>query len=76
MNKFKFELDTKGVGELLKSEEMMRVLEVHAQSIASQAGEDYTSKVMPTRAIAIVKPKNEAGERDNLENNTLLKAVY
>lgn len=69
---FEFELNYKGVGQLLKSTEMQRVLEDHAQGIAKRAGAGYTAKVMPTRAIVVVEPK---AAKDNLENNTLLKAV-
>lgn len=37
MSKFEFELDTAGVGQLLKSPEMMRVCKRYAQGIASHA---------------------------------------
>lgn len=73
MNNMKFVLDRKGVGELLKSDEMTSVLEGYARSISARAGDDYEAKVMPTRVI--VRPKNENGEKDNSENNTLLKSM-
>lgn len=73
MSKMKFSLNFQGVGELLKSQDMTNVLEGYARGISARAGEDYEAKVMPTRVIVV--PKNEKGEKDNYDNNTLLKAV-
>lgn len=72
MSKIQFELNSQGVGELLKSKEMEQVLEGYAQGISSRAGKGYTAKVMPSRAVVFVEAE---AEQDNLDNNTLLKAV-
>ena len=74
MSKVKFELNYKGVRQLLHSPEMVSVLEANARRIADNAGEGYEVKHMATRAIAVETSTNEAAQ-DNLEHNTLLKAV-
>ena len=73
MDKVKFELNYKGVGQLLKSPEMQRVLESYAAGAASRAGKGYKTRVMPTRAVVFADSKS--AQKDNLEHNTLLKAV-
>lgn len=74
MSKLDFRLNWKGVRELLHSPEMERALEAEARRVADNAGEGYEVKHMPTRAIAVETSSRKATE-DNLENNTLLKAV-
>ena len=74
MSNIQFELNTGGVAKLLHSAEMSNALMAAAQHIASNAGEHYEAKQMPTRVIAV--PKDDEGEQDNYENNTLLKAVH
>ncbi|MBQ9075084.1 MAG: hypothetical protein IJY32_03875 [Mogibacterium sp.] len=74
MSKLRFELNRKGVRELLHSPEMVSVLEGYGRTIADNAGEGFEVKHMPTRAIA-VETGTDAAARDNLEHNTLLKAV-
>lgn len=69
---FKFELNYKGVGELLHSEAMANVLKQHAEKVATRAGSGYEARQMGTRVIVLVR---ERAEQDNYENNTLLKAV-
>ena len=77
MSKLKFELDKAGVGQLLKSQEMQGVLNGYAAGIAARAGEGYEMDTFVgfDRAHAIVKPVTSEARQDNLENNTLLKAV-
>lgn len=75
MSNFKFVLDYGGVRELLHSDGMVKVLEGYAGSVASKAGKGYKVKQMPTRAIVVETSTKEA-EKDNLKNNTLLKAVH
>lgn len=70
----KFELNYKGVGELLHSKEMEDVLMSYADKIASNAGAHYEAKQYKTRVIVV--PADEKGVNDNYENNTLLKAVH
>lgn len=77
MSKVKFELNTKGVGQLLKSDEMKAVLESAANTVASRAGGGYEVKTIKaqTRVIATVAAADKETRRDNLKNNTLLKAL-
>ena len=74
MSKLKFELNRQGVRQLLHSPEMVSVLQAQARRIADNAGEGFEVKQMPTRAIAVETATKKAAQ-DNLEHNTLLKAV-
>lgn len=69
---FKFELNYKGVGELLKSGNMQEALMGAARQLATSAGVDYKAKTLDTRVVVI---GNEKATQDNYENNTLLKKV-
>ena len=77
MAKNKFKLNYKGVGELMKSKAMQTVLMEHATSIKNRCGDGYEQdvRVGKSRANAMVKATTYQAKRDNLENNTLLKAV-
>ena len=78
MADFKFELNSAGVRELLQSPEMLNVLKEYAEGIKGRAGDGYeVSAFSPgkTRVNASVYAATEKAQRDNLENNTLLKAV-
>jgi len=68
----KFELNYGGVRQLLHSKEMQGVLMQAANQVASNAGAGYKAVQMPTRVIVV--PDTEEAEKDNLKNNTLLKA--
>ena len=68
----KFELDYKGVSQLLHSSQMQSALMQGANQIASNAGAGYKAKQMKTRVIVV--PETQEAERDNLKNNTLLKS--
>ena len=74
---FKFVLDTKGVGELLKSAEMRQVIEEYANEVRNRAGDGYEMQThfSEQRVIANVYTATEEAILDNLENNTLLKAA-
>ena len=78
MSKKGFVLNTKGVGELLKSEEMYRVLERYGSNVVTSAGEGYGQKrVMSSDRVKVfVRPETADAERDNNENNTLLKCLH
>lgn len=69
----KFVLNRKTVGDILKSEGIRDAMLVKAQQISSNAGDGYRAIVMPTRAIVV--PDTKKAAQDNLDNNTLLKAV-
>ena len=72
----KIELDRAGVRELLRSEEMMSVCEEQGRQMLERLGEGYESdsRVGRNRVNVEVRTANEIGIRDNLENNSLLKA--
>lgn len=72
-DKFKFKLNYAGVGQLLKSEEMTSVLKSYADQASARAGDGYDVYVGRTRVNVSVA--SEEAAQDNLENNTLLKAV-
>ena len=73
----KFKLNSDGVRELLKSQEMQSVLVEKATGIKNRCGEGYTQDVYvgKNRANAMVKAGTYQAKRDNLKNNTILKAV-
>lgn len=77
MAKMKFKLNSDGVRELLKSQEMQSVLIEKATGIKNRCGEGYTQDVYvgKNRANAMVKAETYQAKRDNLKNNTILKAV-
>ena len=70
-------LNRAGVRGLLRSEEMRAVCRKHAEAIRSRCGDgyaadDYTGK---NRVNAMVYAQTFAAQRDNLENNTILRAL-
>lgn len=77
MASLKFELNRSGVSQLLKSSEMQAVLTEKAQGIRERCGDGYETDtyVGKTRANAMVKAVSIKAKRDNMKNNTLLKAV-
>jgi len=72
-----FELNYEGVGELLKSSEMMRICEGYANKARSQLGEGYkvSSHTGKTRVNVSVSAQTYAARQENAENNSILKAV-
>ncbi|RCW16312.1 hypothetical protein CAC02_09195 [Streptococcus gallolyticus] len=77
MSNFKFQLNRAGVAELMKSSAMQEVLNEKASTIRSRCGDGYEqdSYVGQNRANAMVTASSFKAKRDNLKNNTLLKAV-
>jgi len=77
MAKVQVELNSDGVKELLRSPEMAAICKEHAKAIANRAGSGYsvTTYTGSTRVNASVITETTEAIRDNLENNTLLKAV-
>ena len=76
-SKVKFQVDKKGVRELLRSKEMMDVCKSYADRALSSLGEGYevTTKVGKNRVNAEVAANTAAARRENSENNTILKAI-
>lgn len=72
----KFELNKSGVRELLKSAEMAEVIDEYTSRVADNAGNGYGHNVQTAnRAVGRVFAESAEAERDNSENNTLLKAL-
>ena len=70
-------LNSEGVQELLKSDEMQALLSELASSKAGQAGGgyEYSAKVGQRRAYANIYPASKEAYQDNLDNNTLEKVI-
>ncbi|MBO0478726.1 hypothetical protein JZO72_03705 [Vagococcus fluvialis] len=77
MSKNKFKLSYSGVGQMLKSTEMQKVLSDKASEVKKRAGDGYEQDVYvgKNRANAMVRASTYKAKRDNMKNNTLLKAV-
>lgn len=73
-----FELNYEGVGQLLKSSEMMQVCKNYADKARAQLGEGY--KVSPhtgkSRVNVSVSAQTYKARKENAENNSILKAVF
>ncbi|WP_276814026.1 hypothetical protein [Faecalibaculum rodentium] len=71
------ELDHAAMAQLLKREELQDVLLNVAESRIPHDGGVYEAekKVMPGRAIAVIKPGDAHTYYKNLKTNSLLKAV-
>lgn len=76
-NSFKFKLNSSGVKDLLKSDEMQAILVERATRIKYRCGEGYEQDIFvgKKRANAMVWADSVEARKDNMENNTLLKAV-
>ena len=77
MSKVEIELNSAGIQELMKSAEIQGYCEELARGVASRAGDGYEvdSMVGKTRANASVYAATKEANRDNMKNNTLLKAL-
>lgn len=73
----KFELNLKGLNELMKSAEMQDALLEAGKAVASAAGSDYEAEVHTANWIAIsnVYPNSRKAAHENFKDNTLLKAL-
>lgn len=74
---FKFELNLAGLNELMKSPEMVSILEEAGNRVASAAGKGYESSIWQGSyaAVAYIDPITKEAGLDNYKNNTLLKAL-
>lgn len=83
MSNIRFEMNTAGVGELLRSDAMQGILADYAEQVRSRctAGnvgtEEYeaATQVRGTRAVATVRAATPHARNSNLKYNTLLKAL-
>lgn len=77
MSKVGFELNHKGVADLMKSKNMQDVLKGYATGIKNRSGAGYEQDmhVGKNRANARVWASTQEARSDNLKNNTILKSV-
>lgn len=75
MSDFKFVLNRAGVRELMQSQEMQDVLVEFASQVAERAGDGYDVYIGVNRANVSVMTATEEAMADNLDHNTLEKAI-
>lgn len=77
MDNLKVELNTQGIFDLMRSDEMMAVCQEHANKAQARLGTGY--KISPYtgkhRVNVSISPESEKAWEDTLENNALLKAL-
>lgn len=78
MSNVKVVLNSSGVRELMKSPEMAQVCKEYADSAVARLGKGYSSMVYTgkTRVNASVHADTYKARKDNLDNNSIMKAVY
>lgn len=78
MAKVQFKLNRAGVRDLMKSSEMMGICKSYADSALGRLGGGYevTTYTGKTRVNAQVSAETYQAKRDNLKNNSILKAVH
>lgn len=77
MSKFEIRLDSAGIQALLKSQEIVDVLQAQADNIRAQLGDQYQTSqhIGKTRANVSVYTEDPDALQDNAKNNTMLKAM-
>lgn len=75
MSDFKFVLNRAGVRELMQSQEMQDVLVEFAGQVAENAGDGYDVYIGTNRANVSVVTATDEAAADNLDHNTLEKAI-
>lgn len=77
MAKLKFELNRAGVRELMRSEPMSAVCMGYANAAVARLGDGYSANahVGKTRVNAEVTADTYAARKENLETNSILKAL-
>lgn len=78
MGTIKIVLNGDGVRQLLKSSEVQKLLKDKATEIRDRCGDGYEQDVHigENRANAMIWAETHKAKRDNLKNNTILKAVH
>lgn len=76
-SKPRFELNLKGLNEIMKSEDMQKHLSTIVTGVQLRAGSGYESKVTVAtyEALGKIYPSDAISAMDNLNNNTLEKAL-
>lgn len=77
MSKVRIELNPAGVREFLRSDDMMAVCRDHANDTVASLGDGYEVNTYTgrNRVNAEVAAVSYAAKKDNLENNTILRAL-
>lgn len=77
MDKVKIELNSSGIRQFLKSEEMGQMLKQQAEQIRSRCGSGYSTDLYQasSRVIAGVFAETAEAAKQNSRENTLLKAL-
>ena len=77
MSKTKIDLNSAGIREFLRGGEVAGYLGTVAGNVAAKCGNGYGTDVYttPGRVVSSVFTDGAEAARDNMENNTLLKAV-
>lgn len=77
MSRVEVELEHDNIRAFLRSESVGKLMKSYADKAAERLGEGYEAdeKVMATRAIASVFTATDEAKRENMENNSILKAV-
>lgn len=76
MSKVKIELNSRAIRDLLKSNEVRDCIKEKADEISALCGDGYESDIYYTssRVVSSVYTATSEAYKDNLDNNTLLKA--
>lgn len=77
MAKVKIELNSSGIRQLLKSEEMGQMLKQQAEQVRAQCGSGYSTDLYQasSRVIAGLFAETAEAAKQNSRENTLLKAL-
>lgn len=77
MGKLKLVLNREGVRELLRSEAMTAMCRERADAAAARLGDGYSVNtcVGRNRVNAEIRAESYEAQRENLEHNTILKAL-
>ena len=77
MSNVKIVLNSAGVVALLKSNEVAAMLQTVGNEVVERAGDGYKATVATSgdRKKVFVRPATAKARRDNMDNNTLLKAL-
>ena len=77
MSKLKIVLNSSEIRKFLKSQEVADCVLDTALEVAGRAGEGYSTDVYnaSSRVISSVYAETAKAKKDNMKNNTLLKAV-
>lgn len=77
MGDVRIELNRAGIQELLRSSEMMSVCKEEADKIYNRLGEGYevSTHIGRNRVNVSIGTESYESMRDNMENNSILKAL-